>query len=192
MRVVMMKMFRLAAVPLLLGLAGFPARADDKDSSRLPEDTSVAKTPAAAWSVLKDTSKIDDSLNVYSTAGANHPVYDRFGRSYMLSAHVVCRENSTHFYFNFDGLFVADSGGFGIITLRADKDKARQISTRGSTDHQALGLWSGEGNSLLKSLLGKQSLLLVATPYSESSVDATFDMSGFEAALREIRQACHW
>lgn len=144
------------------------------------------------WTVSKQTSKIDDSVNVFASVQAEDPVNDKFGRPHTLSAQVACRENSTHFYFVFDDMFMADSGGYGIVTVRADKDKARKLNMTESTDHGALGLWSGNGVSFLKYLVGKKTLLMVATPYSESSIEATFNMQGYEAAIKEVRAACKW
>ncbi|EIA1333958.1 hypothetical protein K6675_004653 [Vibrio parahaemolyticus] len=43
-----------------------------------------------------------------------------------------------------------------------------------------------------KNLCSIEQLLTQITPYSESPVMATFDVSGLSEAIKPLRKACHW
>jgi len=153
--------------------------------------TVIERNPVE-WTVTTEASKIDDSENVLASIAADYPAYDRFGRPKHFSFHVTCREGRTDVFIVFDDLFMSSHQSYGDVTLRIDKEKARVVQMFESTDHKALGLWRGNGIRLLKSMVGKSKLLVVATPYSESSVDTTFSLQGFDKAIAEVRRACRW
>lgn len=192
----------LAALVVFVFIAGLrdPAtgmNAASKDQSNLPEaaqspQQDVNQQDAKSWDVWSETSSIDDSRNVYASSEAERQVADKFGRRYTVTAHVDCREKSTHVYFVYGGLMMADSAGWGHVTVRLDKQKARRLQLTQSTDYRALGLWQGAGVKLLKSMAGGKSLLVIATPYNESSVEAVFSLAGFDAAIAQVRKACGW
>lgn len=174
--------------PLLMG-AGKLTYERIQPTPSFSEETKTAVIP---WDVEKSTSKIDDSENVLIKRMATDFFYDRFNNQKTVGLYVYCREQRTDFFFVFEDQFMADSGGYGEVTLRLDKEKARRVEMLASTDHSALGLWGGRGVAFLKSTIGKKQLLLVATPFHESNIEVTFDLTGYPEALAEVRKACKW
>lgn len=144
------------------------------------------------WIIQRTTSKIDDSTNVFLRL----PSYDQTNCRYKRGNHninIACRENKTSLWITFSNCFMSDNSGRGRVTYRIDTNPASTISMRESTDHMALGLWSG-GTSIrfIKSLLGHNKLLIRATPFSESAVTGEYNITGLDEAIRPLREACNW
>lgn len=144
------------------------------------------------WKVHTETSKIDDSTNVYlfleSDNHENCP-YDQDPHQISMA----CRENTTNFWVTFGGCFMSSHGGKGRVTYRIDLEEARQINFRESNDNNALGLWSG-GRAIpfIKKILGHDKLLIRAQPFSESTVTGEYPIAGIDEAIKPLREACAW
>lgn len=150
------------------------------------------QTPPSKWTVRTETSPIDDSSNVFLRLESDDMIRSRFGSPGHMVLHLHCRENTTMFYVYFNGLFMSDHQ-HGTVTYRLDDAKARTIRMRESNDHSALGLWRGNTSiPFVKALFGHDSLLIRATPHSESSVTATFTLTGLEEDITPLRSACNW
>lgn len=106
---------------------------------------------------------------------------------------IACRENTTSLYISFADHFMSSLQGRGIVTYRIDKAPAEKRRFLESNDNSVLGLWNG-GSSIpfIKQLLGRNTLLVRATPFSDSSVTAEFPISGLEEVIEPLREACHW
>ncbi len=144
------------------------------------------------WRVQVETSKIDDSTNVFLTLQSREHTNCRYDEA----AHriwIACRENTTSLWVTFGGCFMADNGSRGRVTYRLDQDKAKRRNFRESNDNSALGLWRG-GSSIrfIKGMLGHKTLLIRATPFSESTVTAEYDIAGIDEAIKPLRKACRW
>lgn len=88
---------------------------------------------------------------------------------------------------------MSDYGSKGEITNRLDKEDAKSRDFTESNDNEALGLWhGGVAIPFVKELFGHDTLLVRATPYSESAVTMEFDISGTEVAATPLREACNW
>lgn len=146
----------------------------------------------AEWQSQTKTSAIDDSQNVTISTPGLQPIYDRFNRAREVTLVIQCGEGSTDVYVVFGGAFMSDHASWGTVKTRIDKEKAREISMETSTDNQALGLWRGKGISLIKTMINRRRLLVVATLFNESSVDVQFDISDIEKPLVNLRKACAW
>jgi len=146
-----------------------------------------------AWRVTEDVSLIDDSRTVFLrlTSEDSHP--GRFGgreKSYLA---IACRENTTSLWMTFADNFMSSNAGSGSVTYRIDDEEARSQGFRESNDNSALGLWNGStAIPFVKRLIGNERLVVRATPFSESSVTATYDIRGLENAIVPLRQACNW
>lgn len=145
------------------------------------------------WDVRVSQSKIDDSTTVVLIAESQESVPGRFNRLSKPSLILRCLENTTATYINFDGHHMADIQSYGRVTFRVDKQKAFTQSMQASTDNRALGLWRG-GSSIpfAKKLFGGSTLLIHATPFNESAVTFSVDISGLEEAIKPLRSACNW
>lgn len=162
----------------------------EKDEPEQPAGDKLISTEN--WIVRTSVSNVDDSQNVVLITEALDPNKGRFGNEVRLSFLAACRENSTNIWFHFGGHFMSDYQ-HGRVTYRIDKQEAKRKSFIESNNHESLGLWSG-GSAIpfLKQLMGHDRLYIKATPHSESALEAVFDISGLEEAIKPLREACNW
>lgn len=154
----------------------------------------VAAPPAKGdWRVRVETSRLDDSKNVFISLTSTNTQSKRFGGEEAGTLFIACRENTTSLFFIFGGNFMADNAGGGRITYRIDDRKAQSRGFLESTDHEALGLWSG-GTAIpfLKQVFGAKTLLIRAVPLSESALTYDYAVADLEEAIAPLREACHW
>jgi type VI secretion system protein VasI len=152
----------------------------------------VAKI-SSKWMVREEISKIDDTTNVFMGVRSVNPHINRFGNSEYPSLHITCRENNTDLYIVFAGEFMSDHQGGGRVTYRIDKQDAETKDFHQANDSSALGLWDGElAIPFIQDLFGADTLLIRATPFSESAITATFPITGLEGAIIPLREACDW
>lgn len=144
------------------------------------------------WRSYTWRSEIDDFQNQRLTVDAATPVRDRFGRAQDVSLIIRCVENTT-------ALIVSTGEYLGIdaITVEMRIGDAAAVSRRMriSTDYRNFGLWNG-GQSIpvIRQILAADADRLVVryTPYGENSRTVTFDVSGLDARIGPLREACHW
>lgn len=156
------------------------------------QELAASETPAN-WNVSISQSKIDDSKTVILTTDAKETVAGMFNRAARPWLVLRCLRNTTSAYINFDGLHMADIQGYGRVTFRVDKQKAFTRSANVSTDNKALGFWNG-GSAIpfIKQLFGGSTLLIQATPFSESAVTFSMNIQGLEDAIKPLRETCNW
>jgi type VI secretion system protein VasI len=153
---------------------------------------SVTVVNKGNWIVQSETSKINDTKNVFLNLKSNDQIEGRLGRQGYANINIACSEGKTDIYFTFAGQFLADIQGYGDLIVRLDKEKARTISFTESTDHEALGLWNGSGGRFIKSLFGRKKMLVRVTPYNQSSITTEFNIAGLDLAISPLRAACRW
>ena len=155
--------------------------------------TSTQVTPTRGnWEVTQEQSKIDDTSNVVLRLKSVEPIRNRYGRTEYLDLIITCRDQRTMLYIVFGGHFMSSLNS-GTVTYRIDKTPAQKRQFRESNDHQALGLWSAsEAIPFIRSLYGAKILFVRATPHSESSVSAEFNVTGIEEAVVPLGKACKW
>jgi len=164
----------------------------DRESGRTPK---LKVLPSAnSWEVREETSKLTDQPTVTLFVRSKEDVDCGWNRGNKITLVVRCLENTTSLYFD-TGCHMTSSeyNDFGDITYRLDDEKARTVSGNDSTDHRALGLWSG-GRSIpvIKQMFGKSQMIVRMTPYGQSPFTATFDIAGLEQAAQPLREACGW
>lgn len=153
--------------------------------------TSTAQ--ASEWHVEEEISLMDDSKTVVMILSSNEKFPMSFGQgSDSIDLIIRCSENSTAMYFVFNGHHMADIQGLNRVTMRVDDAKAVTRSMSVSTDNKALGKWSGSGIGIIKTFFNADNLVIRATPYSESPITATFNISGIEDEITPLREACSW
>ena len=169
-----------------------------------PKDSPPATKPAAAasepparpapskpeWLVKQETSRMDGSPSVFMTMLAEEPIATGYGSRTFPSMHIRCMERVT-------SLFIAADWFLGSrpapIMFRIDQEKPVQQSWIASTDSKAVGLWNGAvAIPFLKSLMGKEALLVRVTPYNESPKETAFPLSDLAKAIEPLRKACGW
>ncbi len=178
-----------------LGLVPEPD-ASTNDSASSADKTAAEGDSVAAgkqWTVTEDSSAFDDSRTVVLSAESNEFVRGQFGPAGPAVMHLRCMENTTAFYLWLNDLFLSDIQGFGVIDYRIDDRKASTLRGQTSTDNKAIGLWSGrQAIPFIKEMLGAEQVVFRVTPFNESPVEFTVDISGLEAVITPLREACAW
>lgn len=163
--------------------------------SSVAQDSEAEVAPASKgrWIVTEDTSAFDDSRTVVLTIDSNEAIRGQFGGPGPVTMFLRCKENRTVLYLWLNDLFLSDIQGFGVVDYRIDDQKAATVRMESSTDNKALGLWDG-GKSIpfLKKLMDGQRVVFRATPFNESPVEFSFDLTGLETAISPLREACSW
>ncbi len=159
--------------------------------NEIKAETTVEGT--GKWRIKSDTSKIEDTTDYYVSLLSDDTIAKRFGGSGQAGIYLRCKENTTSVYFIFADEFVSDIEGYGDMTYRLDSNKPLTKSFEVSTDNKALGLWDG-GSAIpfLKAMSGKDQLIVRMTPYNQSPLTMTFDIRGFDEAIKPLRAGCKW
>lgn len=145
------------------------------------------------WQLLSSKSEMDDSATQTLTLTSDDSFAGKFGGMQKATMILRCDEHVTSLYFIMGDMFLAEIEGYGVITYRVDDKKAAKKSFDVSTDNQALGLWSG-GSAIpfAKQLFGGKKLVVRVTPYNESAITTTFDITDIENAAKPVREECKW
>jgi|GEM_PF-671479 len=145
------------------------------------------------WDLSIEQSKIDDSQTVYLMTESITPIQGRFRGNAVPTLILRCMQNVTSAYIDFDGWHMVDISGHGQVTFRIDKEKPFIQGMRPSNDHKGLGFWNG-GTSIpfINKLLAGETLLVQATPFRESPLLVTFNISNLKNVIEPLRKACKW
>ena len=187
----------IVGVVALVGAAVWFGRAVDQEIAGYEAEQAVPGIPPAQaqerggqWFQSKDTSKFDDSTNVFLRVVADEEVWVSKYNQFRPVLWITCREDTTDIFIEFDEFLGSDDTR---VEYRLDKLKAQSGRWRISSDHQAVGLWRGNTSiPFIKRLFGKTLLAVRLTPYGESQVSTTFTIYGLEDRIGDLRQACHW
>lgn len=153
----------------------------------------IAPIPGVQWRVQTDTSAIDDSKSVYLQVTSDNDIPGKYGGMGPATLLIRCMENTTSVMLKFNDHFMADIQGYGDVTYRIDERKAAKRGFEESTDHEWLGLWNGGAAiPFIKTMLGGEKMIVRATPFSESAIEATFRIGGLEEKIEPLRSACSW
>ncbi|KER01734.1 type VI secretion system-associated protein TagO [Photorhabdus temperata] len=140
------------------------------------------------WKIEKSRSPIDDSWNVYVFLASNEPIKTMFREITYPHLSAFCREGKTE-------LFVDWSTYLGInetqMLQRIDSEKAVNKTFYISTDNKGV-FYQGSVIPVIKKLMKSKRLYLQIVPYSDNSVNATFDLDGLSEAIKPLRHACKW
>lgn len=139
-------------------------------------------------------SKISDSRNQYLQVRSNEIIDCGWNRGAKITLFLACRENKTSLIVQTDcHMTSSEYTTHGTVDFRLDKDRSRKIKMTESETNKALGLWSG-GTAIpvIKSMFGKSTLTVRATPYNENSFVATFPIKGLGKTIGPLRKACNW
>ncbi len=150
--------------------------------------TKTVPTPSAnkgKWSTSITTDPMTDKSIYIARLDASSGT-GRLGEGIDLI--VRCAQNKTELYINWKSFLGTDSAR---VTHRIGKSKAETHTWDVSTDHTS-SFYPGSPVAALKEMIKTTSFVANVTPYSESPVTATFDVSGAEAAFADIRKGCRW
>lgn len=165
----------------------------DKESGRTPT-VETLKSASTKWIVGRDKSKLTDQEGVFLHLESKDAIHCRFGPDSTATLIIRCKEGTTSAYISTEcHLASSDYNDYGHVRYRIDTKPAGLAKMNESTDHRALGLWSGSrAIPFIKQMLGGKELIAQFTPYGESPVSAEFPISGIEDAIKPLREACKW
>ncbi len=164
-------------------LSCYDTLADDHDLSKKTVATPIEGK--GKWSTSTKTDPLNDQ-SIYVAALVAESGQGRFGEQIVMI--VRCNKNTTDLYINWESFLGTEEA---IVTHRVGKEKAVRQAWTVSTDHQS-SFYPVSPVSVLKKMATADSFVVSVTPYSESPVTATFDISGAENALTDIRKGCKW
>jgi type VI secretion system protein VasI len=144
-------------------------------------------TGIGKWNLQEDKSPIDDTVNVYLSIISNEPVSSGYN-TVKPSLFIRCSEGKTNVFLNW-GLYLGLDETK--MLTRFDKEKAETSSWSISTDNKAI-FFQGKDIEFAKKLMQHETLLTQITPYGQSPVMATFEISGLKEAIIPLREACKW
>ena len=150
-----------------------------------PASTARAAAAPGKWWTQTNTDPLNDKA-VHIAGLSAESGRGRFGDT--IGMVIRCKDNKTEMYINWESFLGTDSAR---ITHRVGKEQAITSSWSVSTDHKA-SFFPGSPVPTLKRMLTETSFVANVTPYSESPITATFDLTGIEGALADIRSGCSW
>lgn len=155
------------------------------------EDPAKSSSSVSKWQVQTETSKIDDSKNVFITLDAETPIQGWPSKRFLPELHIRCKERRTEVYI-ITGMSPTVEYGVdsATVTLRLDKQPAFKIAASKSTDREALFLPNAA--ALAKRIAGAETMLFQFIPFNSSGQMTTFDVRGLTEALKPVREACKW
>ncbi|WP_306253894.1 type VI secretion system-associated protein TagO [Parvularcula sp. IMCC14364] len=196
-------MLELITSMYLMGISqdGPSCAKKNDDSERLRCYDLVYRVTASApkpidsdWRVREETSKLDDTKTVFMEVNSNENHVGRFGQEGKLRLSLRCQENTTALAIYFAGEFMASGASDYVrVDYRIDDNPASSANFVESTNNEWLGLWNGSrAIPFIKQMFGASTMYVRATPFSESSVDGEFNISGVQDAIKPLREACSW
>jgi type VI secretion system protein VasI len=155
------------------------------------QDPAKSLSRSSKWMVRTETSRIDDSRNVFLMLEAEEPIHGWPSKTFTPQLQIRCKERKTEAYF-VTGMPPTVEYGIdsATITLRIDKQPAFKLAAGKSTDGEALFL--PQATTQIKRFMSGQTLLFQFIPFNSSSQMATFDVRGLAEALKPLRDACKW
>lgn len=152
---------------------------------------SIQSGSVGKWSISTETSPVDDSKNVYVTLNAESE-FSGWMKHETGRLVLRCKEKRTDAYVR-TGMAAQPEYGLTqevTVTVRYDKEKAREIRMSQSTDNEALFFPNAIGE--IKSMMKHKELLFRFTPFNSASSLTTFKIEGLNEAIKPLRAACKW
>lgn len=162
----------------------FPADSSPVDTAVGAE--SVNTTDASNWEIEESQSALDDSPKVVATLLPTQGAQ----RSFMGGPALVlrCIENTTSVVLFTGQFMIGDSAS---VTYRIGSDAAVTQQWNGSSNRQAVGLWSGsQAIPFIKALMDGERLVMRVE--ARERTDAEFEVGNVSVVRDKIAAACNW
>ncbi len=147
-----------------------------------PSSGTPAPDEPRGWELRTDTSPIDDSKSYYLTRDAEEPI----GSGFMSSTPSIMirhKEGDLEVYITFGTYLGSDST---MVTTRLGSSAATQREWGLSTDGKAI-FCPTDNAQFVRQLLANERLVIRLTPFGESPVTSTFDLTGLSEAIAPMR-----
>lgn len=142
------------------------------------------------WAIKTERAAVDDSLQI---TAVNYSAYDPSNYMGLTGLIARCVEGETALIFLQDDFLMADyrRNTFD-IKLRVDETAAQQARWNGLTSNKGAGLFGAEAESFIRSIYDAKRLFIRLTEDNGQNHDATFQLTGGDAAFEEVAGACGW
>ncbi len=156
----------------------------------------VKATPSAlrGWRVRTEKSPMDDVTNVYVSLDADEAIKGWLSEETPTLV-LRCQKKKTEVYF--DAHMQVDAkysvyGSTGSVRIRFAQQKAETFHFPTSTDGQALFVMYPDPISFIKRILKHQTMMVEFTPFNRGPVTTTFNLSGLDSKIGQLREVCGW
>lgn len=169
--------------------------ADKHPSPTMTSSTGASSSPPTppSWQMRQETSKIDDSTNVYLSIDANEPINDWLKQTVTPSLVLRCLEGKTHAYLDLKMQPTTDYDDgehYAPVTVRFDKDQARRQRMSVATDYKAI--FFPEPIPTIKTMLQRKILVVQFTQFQGGITTLSFDLAGLYEQIGPLQKACRW
>ncbi|HZP98616.1 MAG TPA: type VI secretion system-associated protein TagO [Reyranella sp.] len=149
-----------------------------------------AKSPStdSLWVQSESVDKLDGSKSIVLSLISSDAVLTDFGQQKHGGLFVRCRKNTTEVLIAWPSYLGSTEGHQ--VKWRTDKDPIVTEWWQPSTDGAAV--FSSSAIPFAKKLLGRTELVVSLAPYSKGPQTLSFPISGLEAAIKPLREACKW
>lgn len=143
------------------------------------------------WNVRTDRSPMDDSLSVYLSTWADKSIEDWLDNEHRPALYLRCREDKTDGFINLQTNIEYDyRSDTAALRLRYDSESAEQVRFNVSTDREAV--FFRTPIPTIKKMLNHDKLLVEVTLDRKGPQLFTFDLTGLDKEITQLRKACHW
>lgn len=159
-----------------------------------PRATPASTGPAGNWHTSSRKSEFTDLTSHVISASSQEPATCRWNRGERVNLKVQCLNNATSLVLE-TSCYMTSSRfrNYGEVLYRIDNEEPKVVRMEASLDYRSLGLWGGENSiPLIREMIGKSKLTARLTPYAEKPFIASFDITGLDEALKDVRSACSW
>lgn len=141
------------------------------------------------WKFEREISRIDDSKTFIASVDANEKISGWPGKVVRPTLVLRCMEKQMSVYIITGMAAQVESDVDRVsLTFRLDQDQPFDWRAIESTDREALFLRDAE--ALMDKLNGKRKLLFRFTPFNSSPALVSFDITGVEKPLAELKGIC--
>lgn len=169
----------------VVGALVWPATGTSKTSQSSSMPGSASTSPPAkpaGWQLRTDTSPIDDSKSYFLSRDAEDPIGSGFMSS-TPSIMIRYKEGDLEVYITFGTYLGSDST---MVTTRLGSSPATQREWGLSTDGKAI-FCPTDNAQFVRQLLANDRLVIRLTPFGESPVTSTFDLTGLSEAIAPMQ-----
>tara|TARA_Y100000815_G_C13263787_1_gene470341 strand:+ start:145 stop:801 length:657 start_codon:yes stop_codon:yes gene_type:complete len=156
-----------------------------------PEGLASDDTPQQGghWIYSDEESALDGRKDVWLSVLSENTQGNQINRPEKARLWIRCMQNSTNIFISFNN-YTTDNQ---TVRYRLDDDGMKTVWMETMTGGEGIGVWSGSrAIPLIKSIFGKEKLVLGYSSYSSNNLEFTFDVSGLRARIDPLAESCHW
>ncbi|MFG6645553.1 type VI secretion system-associated protein TagO, partial [Sulfitobacter sp. 1A09149] len=156
-----------------------------------PEVVASVATPpqGGQWIYSNEESALDGRKDVWLSVLSENTQGNQINRPEKARLWVRCMQDSTNIFITFNN-YTTDNQ---TVRYRLDEDGMKTIWMETMNGGEGIGIWSGgRAIPMIKSIFGKEKLVLGYSSYSSNNLEFTFDVSGLRARIDPLAESCHW